>query len=137
LLLHLILYKDRSMFDQQFTLPFILFHYDICYSTYFCLISNIYIIYQKNYIFMLINIFLYYTICSVNSWEKNACAKSFLVNTCGKSLFLVVNGVQIPILYSLRFFLSVFLACIFRFSLTVLFVFLGYDLSIIPFFNYS
>jgi len=39
--------------------------------------------------------------------------------------------------YSLRSFLSVFLACIFRSYLTVLFVFLGYDLSIIPFFNYS
>ena len=39
--------------------------------------------------------------------------------------------------YSLRSFLSVFLACIFRSYLTVLFVFLEYDLSIIPFFNYS
>ena len=39
--------------------------------------------------------------------------------------------------YFLRSFLSVFLACIFRSYLTVLFVFLGYDLSIIPFFNYS
>jgi len=37
--------------------------------------------------------------------------------------------------YSLRSFLSVFLACIFRSYLTVLFVFLGYDLSIIPFFQ--
>jgi len=40
-------------------------------------------------------------------------------------------------LYSLRSFLSVFLGWIFRLYLTVFLVFQGYDLSTIPFVNYS
>jgi len=43
----------------------------------------------------------------------------------------------IKTLYSLHSFLSVFVGWFFRSYLTVFFVFLGYDLSIIPFINYS